>query len=140
VIDRDYLSAGLAYRPPVARMRNLGLEIFLLAIQDYRGLNSCAHRDAKALLYPRTAKRQDHYDWVAGLTDGLNPAWLRDALDRFQSQWDEERSQRKARHRGKTSLPKGKRNAANTSRVDEMSVSSAHAPSNVWHDDAAARL
>lgn len=138
MIDAGYLAAGLAYRPPAARSRNLGLEIFLVAIQDYRALNAWAHRDAKAFLYPRTAKRRNHYDWVVSLTEELNPAWLRDALDRFQSQWDEERRQRRVWRVHKMHSPKGKRNVAKTSRADEMAVPSA--AGNAGHDNAAARL
>ncbi len=136
--NADYLSAGLAYRPPAARSRNLGLEIFLTAIQDYRGLNGWAHRDAKAFLYPRTAKRRNHYDWVVSLSKELNPAWLREALDRFQSEWDEERRQRRVSRAHKITSPKGKRNVRKTSRVDELAASTA--AGNAEHDNAAARL
>ena len=31
------------------------------------------------------AEWQDHYDWAVALLEGLNPAWLRDALDQIQA-------------------------------------------------------
>ena len=40
------------------------------------------HKDAERFLYPQTQEWQDHYDWAVSLADGLNPAWLRDSLDR----------------------------------------------------------
>jgi hypothetical protein len=144
--QREFLSAGLAYRPPAARERNLGEAILLVAIADYRGLDDDDHEDAKAFLYPRTPVWQDHFDWVVGVTEGLNPAWLRDMLDRFQWRWNRERRRRKVRHENKTkktSLARGKSNGhdvAKDSRVDGIAVQAARTAGEAWHVDAAARL
>jgi hypothetical protein len=73
---------------------NLGAAILLVAVQDYRSLNEEAHKDAERFLYPRTQECQDHYDWVVSLADGLDPAWLRDSLDRSRSKWDWQRGAR----------------------------------------------
>jgi hypothetical protein len=78
------------------RKRNLGGAIVLAAIEDYRGKDEQAHKDAEKFLYPQTPERQEHYDWAVALVEGVNPAWLRDALDRFKAKWDWQRFERKA--------------------------------------------
>ena len=61
------------------------------------------HKNAKQFLYPQTPEWQEHYDWAVALADGLNPAWLRDALDKFKAKWDRQRSERMALERGERS-------------------------------------
>ena len=82
------------YQPVRPRTRNLGAAILLAAVQDYRCLNEEAHKDAERFLYPQTPESQDHYDWVVSMADGLNPAWLRDSLDRSRNKWDWQRGGR----------------------------------------------
>jgi hypothetical protein len=88
-------STGVTYQPARPRMRNLGSAIFWAAIVDYRSLNQEAHADAEQFLYPLTAEWQSHYDWVVTLAEGLNRAWLREALDRSRNKWDRQRALRK---------------------------------------------
>ena len=78
------------------RKRNLGGAIVLAAIEDYRSMDEQAHKDAEQFLYPKTPERQEHYDWAVALAEGVNPAWLRDALDRFKANWDWQRFERRA--------------------------------------------
>jgi hypothetical protein len=85
-------SMGMMYRPPRMKQRSLGGAIFLVAIADYRGLDEQEHKSAEQFLYPKTRRWRSHYDWAVALTDGVNPAWLRDALDRFKDEWDERRA------------------------------------------------
>ena len=96
-------SIGTAYLPARSRMRNLGSAIFLAAIQDYRSMDEDTHQDAKAFLYPQTAEAQDQYDWAVALADGLDPAWLRDALDRCKGKWDGQRSRKSWMRRSRRS-------------------------------------
>jgi hypothetical protein len=91
----ELFSTGIAYQRRQPRMRNLGGAIFWVAILDYRSLDQEAHEDAAKFLYPKTAEWQGQFDWALALTDGMNSAWLRDALDRFRSQWDRQRALRK---------------------------------------------
>jgi hypothetical protein len=91
----ELYSAGTAYQASTPRKRNLGGAIFLAAIEDYRGSNEEIHKNAEQFLYPQTPEWQDHYDWAVALADGLDPAWLRDALDRFKDKWDGQRSPRR---------------------------------------------
>lgn len=78
-----------AYQPARPQTRyNLGAAILLAALRDYRSMDEDLHRDAERFLYPQTQESQDHYDWVVSLADGLDPAWLRDSLDRSRSKWD----------------------------------------------------
>ena len=88
-------STVTAYQWAKWHMRNLGGAIFQVAIRDYRSMNEDKHQDAKQFLYPRTPEAQAQYDWAVALTDGLDPAWLRDALDRFKDNWDGQRSARR---------------------------------------------
>ena len=90
----ELYSTGTAYQPEQAVKRNLGSAILLAAIADYRSLDQESHDHAEQFLYPQTAEWQDHYDWAVSLADGLNPAWLRDALDRFKGKWDGQRCAR----------------------------------------------
>jgi hypothetical protein len=84
-----------AHQPSRPRKRcNLGAAILLSAVQDYRSLNEDLHKDAERFLYPQTIESQEHYDWVVSLVDELNPAWLRDSLDRSRSKWDWQRAAR----------------------------------------------
>jgi hypothetical protein len=91
----ELFSTGIAYQRRQPRMRNLGGAIFWTAILDYRSLDQEAHEDAAKFLYPKTAEWQGQFDWALALTDGMNSDWLRDALDRFKSQWDRQRALRK---------------------------------------------
>jgi hypothetical protein len=86
------VSTGTMYWPPQIKQRSLGGAIFLVAIADYCSLDEQKHKSAEQFLYPKTHRWQHHYDWAVGLTDGVNPAWLRDALDRFKDKWDERRA------------------------------------------------
>ena len=91
----ELFSTGIAYQRRQPRMRNLGGAIFWVAILDYRSLDQEAHEDAAKFLYPKTAEWQSHYDWVVTLAEGLNPAWLRCALNRSRGKWDRQRALRK---------------------------------------------
>jgi hypothetical protein len=66
----------------------------LVAVQDYRGMDEDRHKDAERFLYPLTPESRAHYDWVVSMDDGLNPAWLRDLLDRSRNKWEWQRSAR----------------------------------------------
>ena len=91
IAKTELYSTGSMYRPATPQKRDLGSAILLAAIEDYRSLDEEMHDDAKQFLFPRTAARQDHFEWVVSLAEGLNPGWLREALDRVKSQWDEQR-------------------------------------------------
>lgn len=93
-VSRELLTITPAYQPVKPRIRNLGAAILLAAVQDYRSLNEDRHKDAERFLYPQTQDYQEHYDWVVSQADGLNPAWLRDSLDRSRSKWDWQRGGR----------------------------------------------
>ena len=112
-VSRELVSISPAYQPVKPRTRNLGAGILLAAVQDYRSLDEDVHRDAERFLYPQTQDYQQHYDWVVSLADGLNPAWLRDSLDRCRSKWDWQRSARiLASGRRRSISGKGKGNEA----------------------------
>ena len=93
-VSRELVTISPTYQPARPRTRNLGAAILLAAVQDYRGMDEERHQDAERFLYPQTLDSQDHYDWVVSLADGLNPAWLRDSLDRSRSKWDWQRGDR----------------------------------------------
>ncbi|MEA2257376.1 MAG: hypothetical protein QOJ51_201 [Acidobacteriaceae bacterium] len=93
-VSREMVTISPTYQPAKPRTRNLGAAILLAAVQDYRGMDEERHKDAERFLYPQTLDSQDHYDWVVSLADELNPAWLRDALDRSRSRWDWQRGGR----------------------------------------------
>jgi hypothetical protein len=85
-------AAATIYRPSQTHRRSLGGAIFLAAIDDYRSADEQEHKSAERFLYPRTPEWQEHYDWAVALTEGLNPAWLREQLDRSRRKWDRERA------------------------------------------------
>ncbi len=111
-VSRELVSISPAYQPGKPRTRNLGAGILLAAVQDYRSLDEDVHRDAERFLYPQTQDYQQHYDWVVSLADGLNPAWLRDSLDRCRRKWDWQRSARILASGRRSISGKGKGNEA----------------------------
>ena len=92
IVNEELCSTSSIYQPTTAKKRNLGGAILLAAIDDYRSTDDLRHKDAEEFLYPQTPEGQDHYDWAVGLAEGLNPAWLRDALDRRKRKWDRQRA------------------------------------------------
>jgi hypothetical protein len=74
--------------------RNLGSAIILTAIRDYLDERQDVHDSAANFLFPRTDAWRSQYDWAVALADGLNPGWLRSALDRSKALWDVERCAR----------------------------------------------
>jgi hypothetical protein len=104
LVNEEVFSTGLLYMPPPVRRGSLGGAILLAAIGDYRSTDDEVHRDADQFLYPRTPERQNHYDWAVSVAGGLNPTWLRDALDRSKRTWDVQRLQRQTSRRRKQSL------------------------------------
>jgi hypothetical protein len=95
LVNEEVRSTDSIYMPPQARRGSLGGAILLAAIGDYRSMDDEVHRDADQFLYPRTPERQNHYDWAVSVAAGLNPTWLRDALDRSKRKWDVQRLQRR---------------------------------------------
>jgi len=100
-------ATGEEIRPKQPCQRSLGTAIFLAAIADYRSLKPEFHESAARFLYPHTRAWQNRYDWALAHTEGLNPSWLRDVLDRSRSRWDDQRSlcialHRTSRRRSKT--------------------------------------
>ena len=95
VAKLELYSTGTPYQAPQLRVRDLGTAIFWFAIVDYRSLNPEAHEDAKQFLYPQTLEWQRQYDWAMAMADGVNPAWLREVLDKYKSEWDTQRALRK---------------------------------------------
>jgi hypothetical protein len=95
----DIQTIGMMYRPSKMKKRSLGGAIFLAAIADYCSTEEQEHRSAERFLYPQTSKWQEHYDWAVALAEGVNPAWLREALDRFKDKWDGQRAKQIARKR-----------------------------------------
>jgi hypothetical protein len=93
-VSRELATISPTYQPVRPRTRNLGAAILLAAVQDYRCMDEDRHKDAERFLYPQTPESQDHYDWVVSLADGVNPAWLRDSLDRSRNKWDWQRGAR----------------------------------------------
>jgi hypothetical protein len=93
-VSRELVTISPSYQRATPRMRNLGAAILLAAVQDYRCMNEERHKDAERFLYPQTPESQQHYDWVISLADGVNPAWLRDSLDRSRNKWDWQRGAR----------------------------------------------
>lgn len=77
--------------------RNLGGAILLAAISDYRSRDRRVHEHAREFLYPRTVATQNHFAWVLTLAPGVNPKWLREALDGQQAKWDRQRSRTRPR-------------------------------------------
>lgn len=95
----ELCATGRTYEPVKPQKRNLGAAIFVAAIRDYRSLDEAAHEDAKRFLYAQTLEWQDHYDWAVAMSEGFNPVWLREGLDRLKDKWDEERMGRNASKR-----------------------------------------
>jgi hypothetical protein len=93
-VSRELVTISPTYQPVRPRMRSLGAAILLAAVQDYRCMDEDIHKDAERFLYPQTPEWQARYDWAVSLDDGLNPAWLRDLLDRSRSNWDWQRAAR----------------------------------------------
>jgi len=90
--DRSYYAMATIERPSQTNTRSIGGAIFLIAIQDYRSADEQEYQSAERFLYPRTPEWQEQYDWAVALTEGLNPAWLREALDRSKNKWDRQRA------------------------------------------------
>jgi hypothetical protein len=90
--DKDIYATAPIERPSQTNMRSLGGAIFLVAIQDYRSADEQEHKSAELFLYPRTREWQEQYDWAVALTEGLDPAWLREALDKCKNKWDRQRA------------------------------------------------
>jgi hypothetical protein len=107
--EKEISTLGTNYKPSQAKKRSLGGAIFLAAIADYRGTDEQEYKSAKRFLYPQTRKWREHYDWAVELADGMNPAWLREALDRFRDRWDGQRRERIAREtrRAERNRPNG---------------------------------
>jgi hypothetical protein len=95
--ELELFSTGTAKERTQPCTRSLGGAIFWLAILDYRRLDQAIHEDAEKFLYPLTPEWQGQYEWALALTEGVNAAWLRDALDRFKGAWDRQRCSRKRR-------------------------------------------
>jgi hypothetical protein len=95
LVSEEIVCTGSIYMPPQVRRGSLGGAILLAAIGDYRSMNDEVHKDADQFLYPRTPEHQQHYDWAVSVAGGLNPTWLRDALDRSRRKWDVQRLERR---------------------------------------------
>lgn len=94
LVGVDLETTGIPASPIALRGRSLGSAIILAAVKDYHSLQKEVHESAANFLYPRTHEWQSQYDWAVALAEGLNPAWLRDALDRSKATWDVQRSAR----------------------------------------------
>jgi hypothetical protein len=103
LVQTELYTSGPAYHPSKPRSRNLGGAIFLSAIADYRSMDEKLHQDAEQFLFPRTPEWRDHYDWAVALAEGMNPAWLRDALDKFKTKWDRQRFEQEVSRRRRAS-------------------------------------
>lgn len=91
---------GLASSGPLGNSvhlpkRSLGCSIFVIAIEDYLSLDDQTHTSAARFLFPTTDEYREHYDWVVSMATGMNQKWLRDALDRARSRWDQRRMEGK---------------------------------------------
>jgi hypothetical protein len=95
--EREIYTLGTHYKPSQTMTRSLGRAIFLVAIADYRGTDEQEHTSAKRFLYPQTREWREHHNWAVESAEGMNPAWLREALDRCKSKWDRERARRIAK-------------------------------------------
>jgi hypothetical protein len=161
LVQIDIHAMGPTYQPSPQR-RTLGGAIFLMAIDDYRSMDDYEHKDAARFLYPTTREWQNQYEWAFALTEGLNPAWLRDSLDRWRVKWDRQRRERRAldkrrraRHsdvllrgrkandarlRGIRTCDSGQTAASRDTRADSPVVQPPRAASAPWADDAAASI
>jgi hypothetical protein len=102
----ELFSAGLGYEAPKEMERSLGFAIFVVATEDYGSIDPEIHADARDFLFPPTADWKNQFDWAVSLAEGLNPGWLRDALNRSRFSWDQERADRLARISLRQSLRK----------------------------------
>jgi hypothetical protein len=89
------------------RGRSLGSAIILAAIRAYASQQAEVHESAASFLYPQTCEWRAQYEWAVALADGLNPAWLRDALDRSRRNWDAQRSAHRRLSRCSRKLSRG---------------------------------
>jgi hypothetical protein len=102
----ELFSTGLGYEGPKEQERSLGFAIFVVATEDYGSIDPEIHADARDFLFPPSADWQSQFDWACSLADGLNPSWLRGALNRCRSSWDQQRTDRLARISLRQSLRK----------------------------------
>ena len=102
----ELFSTGLGYEGPKEMERSLGFAIFVVATEDYGSIDPEIHADARDFLFPPTADWKNQFDWAVSLAEGLNPGWLRDALNRSRFSWDQERADRLARISLRQSLRK----------------------------------
>ena len=102
----ELFSAGLGYEAPKEMERSLGFAIFVVATEDYGSIDPEIHADARDFLFPPTADWKTQFDWAVSLAEGLNPGWLRNALNRSRFSWDQERADRLARISLRQSLRK----------------------------------
>lgn len=132
-VKLELFSTGLGYEAPKQMERSLGFAIFVVATEDYGSIDPEIHADARDFLFPPTADWKNQFDWAVSLAEGLNPGWLRDALNRCRFSWDRERADRLARISLRQSLRKGRKaNGRKTSvvrketavvvRVDQVAV------------------
>jgi hypothetical protein len=97
VYEGKLFPVGTSERAVTPCKRNLGGAILLAAISDYRSRNRRVHEHAREFLYPRTTATRNHFAWVVTLAPGVNPGWLREALDGQQAKWDRQRSRMRPR-------------------------------------------
>jgi len=91
-------SRGL-YSLFTAPRRTLGCAILVAAINDYLSSDSAAHRTAEKFLFPKSPDFRKHYDWAVSIATGIDPEWLRNALDRSKPHWDHKRFEDELRAR-----------------------------------------
>lgn len=77
--------------------RNLGCAILVAAIEDYQSLDDLTRASAARFLFPATREYREHYSWVVSMATGVNPVWLREALDHARSHWDRARTEARLR-------------------------------------------
>src|ERR1700751_601899 len=77
--------------------RNLGCAILVAAVEDYQSLDDQTHASASRFLFPTTPEYREHYGWVVSMATGVNPVWLREALDRARNRWDRTRTEERLR-------------------------------------------
>jgi hypothetical protein len=95
----DLSSSGGLYSLFTAPRRTLGCAILVTAINDYLGGDIAAHRTAEQFLFPKSLEFKKQYDWAVSLATGINPEWLRNALDHAKPQWDQKRFEEELRAR-----------------------------------------
>lgn len=78
-------------RFPSAKTRNLGAEILAMAVEDYRAGDCDEYESARRFLYPCTGHEREHFEWAVSMVSSVDPAWLRQSLDRMRPQWDAQR-------------------------------------------------